>query len=337
VIAFWIAGTLAVVFALTTVLVPKAVYGALSLAAVMICLAILYITLDAPFLAVVQVIVYTGAVMMLFLFVLMLVGVDSSDSLVETIRGQRLFAIPLAVVFAALLLTAVGRASLPDPAGLDAANASGNVQGLAALLFSDYVLGVELVSGVLIVAALGATVLAHRERLGEKVTQRSEAERRLQRFATAGVHPGPLPPPGTFARHNAVDTPALLPDGRTAPNSVSRLLVARGDVLEIPETATDVEAMPAVLRDATVGSRTQSAQENQQMGDPANGMRTRTRPGQTTRRQETGHPVDPASTPAGAKGPMENALEADAASQGDAASRGDAVPRNDDADRGART
>ncbi len=323
-IAFWVAGTLAVVFALCTVLVPKAVYGALSLAAVMICLAVLYITLDAPFLAVVQVIVYTGAVMMLFLFVLMLVGVDSSDSLVETIRGQRLFAVPLAVVFAALLLTAVGRASLPDPAGLAGANASGNVQGLAALLFNDYVLAVELVSGVLIVAALGATVLAHRERLGEKVTQRSEAERRLQRFASAGVHPGPLPPPGTFARHNAVDTPALLPDGRTAPTSVSRLLVARGDVLAIPETATDVEAMPAVLRDATVSSRVQSEQENQQMGDPANAMQTRTRPGQGSRRLDAGHTTEHGSTPVAARGPMENADRADTASGTDP---GAALPR----------
>ena len=300
-IAFWIAGVLAVVFALTTVLVPKAVYGALSLAAVMICLAILYVTLDAPFLAVVQVIVYTGAVMMLFLFVLMLVGVDSSDSLVETIRGQRLLAIPLAVVFAALLLTAVGRAALPDPAGLSGANASGNVQGLAALLFNQYVLTVELVSGVLIVAAIGATVLAHRERLGEKVTQRGESERRLQRYAATGVHPGPLPPPGTFARHNAVDTPALLPDGRTAPNSVSRLLVARGDVLEVPETATDVEAMPTVLRDAMLASRSQGHPENREVGDPANAMIGRVRPEERERRSE-GDDEAPA-----ARGPYETA------------------------------
>ncbi len=302
-IAFWVAGTLAVVFALCTVLVPKAVYGALSLAAVMICLAILYITLDAPFLAVVQVIVYTGAVMMLFLFVLMLVGVDSSDSLVETIRGQRVFAVALAVVFAALLLTAVGRAVLPDPTGLGAANAGGNVQGLAALLFSDYVLTVELVSGVLIVAALGATVLAHRERLGEKVSQRGESERRLQRYAATGVHPGTLPPPGTFARHNAVDTPALLPDGRTAPSSVSRLLVARGDVLEVPETATDVERLPAVLREAALSSRVQSAAENEQLGDPANAMVNRTRP------QQGGRDPLRDGEDAVTRGPMETATD----------------------------
>lgn len=316
-IAFWIAGVLAVVFALGTVLVPKAVYGALSLAAVMICLAVLYTVLDAPFLAVVQVIVYTGAVMMLFLFVLMLVGVDSSDSLVETIRGQRLFAIPLAVVFAALLLTAVGRATLPDPTGLDAANASGNVQGLAALLFSDYVLAVELVSGVLITAALGATVLAHRERLGEKVDQRGESQRRLQRYASTGVHPGALPPPGTFARHNAVDTPALLPDGRTAPNSVSRLLVARGDVLEIPETATEVEALPAVLRDATVSARSQTYAENEQMGDPANAMATRTRPG-----RDDGQPTRQ-DAPVAARGPMEQDAADDIGRAADARSERD--------------
>ena len=71
----------------------KAVHSALMLAATMLCLAVLYIVQDAPFLGVVQVVVYTGAVMMLFLFVLMLVGVDSGDSLVETLRGQRVAAV----------------------------------------------------------------------------------------------------------------------------------------------------------------------------------------------------------------------------------------------------
>lgn len=244
-IAFWIAGTISVIAALGLIFVRKAVYGALFLALVMICLAILYITLDAPFLAVVQVIVYTGAVMMLFLFVLMLVGVDSSDSLVETIRGQRLLAVPLAVILGALLITAIGRSSLPSPTTLKVANANGNVQGLAAVLFSQYVLGIEVVSGVLIVAALGATVLAHKEQVGERVSQRNSVRTRMSRYAVSGAHPGALPPPGTFARHNAVDTAALLPDGRTAESSVNRLLFARGDVLPTPEDASDVENLPA--------------------------------------------------------------------------------------------
>lgn len=260
-IAFWIAGTIAVIAAVGLISARRAVYGALFLAVVMICLAVLYITLDAPFLAVVQVIVYTGAVMMLFLFVLMLVGVDSSDSLVETIRGQRLLGIPLAVVFGALLVTAVGRATLTAPVGLVTANANGNVQGLAVLIFSRYVLAVEVVSGVLIVAAMGATVLAHKERVGERVSQVGLMRERMSRYALDGAHPGTLPPPGTFARHNAVDTPALLPDGRTAPLSVSRLLVDRGDVLPIPEDASDVERRTAALHGASTASARMSQTE----------------------------------------------------------------------------
>ena len=93
-IAFWILAPVMVVAALGILVVRKAVHAALLLAVVMISLAVLYLTLQAPFLFAVQIIVYTGAILMLFLFVLMLVGVDAADSLVETIRGQR----PLAVL-----------------------------------------------------------------------------------------------------------------------------------------------------------------------------------------------------------------------------------------------
>ena len=88
-IVFWVCAAIAVVGALGMLLSHKAVHSALFIAATMISLAVLYVSLSAPFLGMTQVVVYTGAVMMLFLFVLMIVGVDSSDSLVETIRGQR--------------------------------------------------------------------------------------------------------------------------------------------------------------------------------------------------------------------------------------------------------
>ena len=92
-VLFWVLGTVAVLGAIGVVAAPKAVYSAMFLATTMIVLAVFYIAQDALFLGVVQVVVYTGAVMMLFLFVLMLIGVDSSESLVETIRGQRVAAI----------------------------------------------------------------------------------------------------------------------------------------------------------------------------------------------------------------------------------------------------
>ena len=90
---------------------PKAVYSAISLATTMIALAMFYVAQDALFLGVVQVVVYTGAVMMLFLFVLMLIGVDSSESLVETIRGQRVAAILAGLGFGVLLIAGIGSAA----------------------------------------------------------------------------------------------------------------------------------------------------------------------------------------------------------------------------------
>ena len=81
-VQFWFLAPIAVLAALGMLLVKKAVHSALLLAWVMITLAFFYIAEDALFLGIVQVVVYTGAVMMLFLFILMLVGVDSSDSLV---------------------------------------------------------------------------------------------------------------------------------------------------------------------------------------------------------------------------------------------------------------
>jgi NADH-quinone oxidoreductase subunit J len=228
-VLFWILAPLAVLAAVSMIFVKKAVHSALLLAWVMITLAIFYIAQDAPFLGVVQIVVYTGAVMMLFLFILMLVGVDSSDSLVETIKGQRVMAMIGALGFAILLIGAIGR-SYTGFAGLGAANTDGNVEGLAQLLFTRYVWAFEVVSALLITAALGAMVLGHRERTSERPSQR---ELSILRFRPGSKLPGaPLPSPGVYARHNAVDVPALLPDGTPDPSSVSRVLQARGAVLE---------------------------------------------------------------------------------------------------------
>jgi NADH-quinone oxidoreductase subunit J len=241
--AFWVLAPIMVLAALGILFVRKAVHAALLLAVVMISLAVLYAVLDAPFLFAVQIIVYTGAILMLFLFVLMLVGVDASDSLVETIRGQRLLAWLAGLVFAVVLLVGLTQLTLGSAAGLDAANEGGNVQALADLLFSRYVFAFETTSALLITAAVGAMVLAHRERLAPKETQADIAARRVRDFGEKGTHLGPLPPPGVYARHNAVDTPALLPDGSPAPASVSRVLAARGDMRSSAALADDVEEL----------------------------------------------------------------------------------------------
>ena len=239
-IAFWILAPIMVACAIGILVARKAVHCALLLAVVMISLAVLYAVQDAPFLFVVQIIVYTGAILMLFLFVVMLVGVDASDSLVETIRGQRVFAVIVGLVFATMMTIGIAQVSIGAIAGLDKANAEGNVQGIAQILFTRYVFAFEVTSALLITAALGAMVLAHRERLTPKLGQADHVAQRMRDYAEKGTHLGPLPPPGTFARHNAVDTPALLPDGSPAPTSVSRVLAARGTVRSAPALADDI-------------------------------------------------------------------------------------------------
>ena len=249
-IAFWILAPVMVVSALGLLFARKAVHCALMLAVVMISLAVLYAVQDAPFLFAVQIIVYTGAILMLFLFVLMLVGVDASDSVVETIRGQRLFAVLIGLIFGATLVLGVAQVSVGVVTGLDEANEEGNVPAIAQVLFTRYVFAFEVTSALLITAALGAMVLAHRERLTPKLGQTDLAAQRMRDYADHGKHVGPLPPPGVFARHNAVDTPALLPDGSIAESSISRVLAARGSVQRAPGSAREVERTVGVTTTA---------------------------------------------------------------------------------------
>jgi NADH-quinone oxidoreductase subunit J len=250
-VAFWVLAPVMVIAALGILVVRKAVHAALLLATVMISLAVLYAVQDAPFLFAVQIIVYTGAILMLFLFVLMLVGVDASDSVVETIRGQRLMAALVGLLFGATVVLGVAQVTLGPVAGLDGAQEDGNVPALAQLLFSKYVFAFEASSALLITAAIGAMVLAHRERLTPRVTQADRARQRVREYAESGRHLGPLPPPGVYARHNAVDTPALLPDGTPSQLSVNRILAARGTVRSAPDFADDI----AELTDGTEGGR----------------------------------------------------------------------------------
>ncbi len=226
-ITFWVLGPLAVIAAIMMVLSKNAVHAALFLAGVMLSLAGLYAAQDAPFLAAVQVIVYTGAILMLFLFVLMLVGVDSSDSLIETLRGQRVAALIVGAGFAALLMSTIASGVVNDDGsvsavGLEAVNAEGNVVGISRLLFTDYLFAFEVTSALLITAALGAMVLAHKERTVPVATQRELAKARF-----ASDHPFPLPGPGVFAGTNSTASPALLPDGSPSADSVSAVLTPR--------------------------------------------------------------------------------------------------------------
>jgi len=221
---FWVLGPVMVLAALGLLLARRAIHAAMCVVLVMVSLAVLYIAQDAPFLGIVQVVVYTGAVMMLFLFVLMLVGVDASDSLVETIRGQRWLGILFGVGLGAVLVAAVTRVTYPPPTGLAEANAESNPVGVARLIFSDFVFAFEVVGVLLVTAALGALVLTHRQRLVRRVGQKERADARVM----AGGTLAPLPSPGVYARSNAMDVPALDPQGRPIEASVSRVLRVRG-------------------------------------------------------------------------------------------------------------
>src|SRR5271157_859274 len=209
---FWILAVASVGAALAMILVRWAVHCAIMLAVVMLCLATMYAMQGAPFLAFVQIIVYTGAVLMLFLFVIMLIGISSADSIVETIKGQRLAAGLVAIGLLVLLTLGIGHAAI-GPASPTT-------------------------------AALGAMVLAHRERTAPKPTQRDLATRRL-----ASGHLAPDPSPGVYALHDAADRPALLPDGTPAETSVSPVLAQRG-VIEAPPAVRPKEETPAITADS---------------------------------------------------------------------------------------
>ncbi|MFC4565249.1 NADH-quinone oxidoreductase subunit J [Nocardiopsis mangrovi] len=255
---FWVLGAVIVLCAIGVVFSRKAVHSAVMMAGVMLGLAIFYGMNEAPFLMVVQIVVYTGAVLMLFLFVLMLVGVSSADSLVETIRGQRMLTAVVAICFLGALALGLTRISAGAPEGLGAgvAAAGGNVPWIAGEVIYRYVIAFEATGALLITAVLGALVLAHSTRIKKRRTQREISRERIR-----GDHPTPLPGPGTYARHNAIDMPALLPDGSVSSLSLNPVLAARD-----PELQSDVPRDVQQGRIPLAGSASDSTRSKE--GDP---------------------------------------------------------------------
>lgn len=239
-ILFWVLAVVMVLAACGLLFARKAVHAALSLVVVMIGLAFLYVAQDASFLGVVQVVVYTGAVMMLFLFVLMLVGVDASDTRTESLRGQRVLAILGGLGLVVVLVGVLGRARYGPATGLAEANADSNPVALARLVFGSYAFAFEIVGALLITAAVGAVALTHRRRLTPRVTQRERSEARVKAGTVSGK-----PAPGVYARHNAMDVPALGPDGQPIEASVSRVLRVRGQEADAQEYAARIDRVLA--------------------------------------------------------------------------------------------
>lgn len=245
---FWVLGPAAVLGALGLLFAPKAVHAAMSMALVMVSLGVFYIAQSAEFVGVIQIFVYSGAVMMLFLFVVMLVGVDSADSLVETLPGQRLGAYLFGLIFLGVIIASLSRVDFPETIGLAAVQEEGSVTALAREIFSTQVFGFETLGALLVIAVMGAMVLAHHERLTPPISQRARSESTIR----SGQWLSGKPNPGVYARHNAADTPALLPDGTPFEESVPRVLVARGQVasvqeyIDVPEPVSGaVEEYPA--------------------------------------------------------------------------------------------
>ncbi len=147
------------------------VHAALSLVLTLFGVAVLFVAQDAHFLAAVQVIVYAGAIVVLFLFVIMLLGVDNAEDLqIEPISVQRPLASIVGAGTLALLITAVTQGSdairSGAGAGLDDATVTGdadsNIRQIGRDLFSDHVFAFELVSVLLVVAVVGTVLLSRR-------------------------------------------------------------------------------------------------------------------------------------------------------------------------------
>jgi NADH-quinone oxidoreductase subunit J len=165
-VVFWVFAPISVASAIGMLLMRNAIHAALFLIVNFFCLAVFFLLLDAPVLVAVQIVVYAGAIMVLFLFVIMLLGVDRGDDLRERLVAQRPLALLLGAAFAIEVILAV-RAGVGfatrAPDGFDAVNDPGNAQAVAKILFRDYFLPFEVTSVLLIVAAIAAMVLAQRK------------------------------------------------------------------------------------------------------------------------------------------------------------------------------
>ena len=183
-VVFWVFAPLSVATAIGMIVVRNAVHAALFLVVNFFTIAVMYLLLDAPFLFAVQIIVYAGAIMVLFLFVIMLLGVDREESLLERLKGQRVLAIALGVGIAVELIVAIragiGFATKAPPDFDEVVNRGGNAAAIARVLFREYFFPFEVTSVLLIVAAIAVVVLASRRR---QVITRADASRANEREA----------------------------------------------------------------------------------------------------------------------------------------------------------
>jgi NADH-quinone oxidoreductase subunit J len=165
-LVFWVFAPISVASAIGLLVMRNTVHAALFLIVNFFTLAVFYLLLDAPFLFAVQIIVYAGAIMVLFLFVIMLLGVEGGEPVRDRLAAQRPAAVVLGVGAAAEIAAAIHAGigfAARAPIGFDKVNAGGNPQAVAKVLFQQYFFPFEVTSILLIVAAVAAMVLAQRK------------------------------------------------------------------------------------------------------------------------------------------------------------------------------
>mgnify|MGYP001096568838 CR=1 FL=1 len=236
--------------ALGVLFFKKAVYCAICMVGVMLGLAILYLMHGAAFLGTVQVVVYTGAIMVLFLFVIMLIGIGTSDDYARQSRGAIVSAVLGGLGLIVIVATAILK-SVPTPHKADEVDPYSNqpITDLAITLFQEHWLSMELAGGLLITAAVGAMLLTHSDRLAPKADQFETARNKMRAFAEKGSRIGQLPAPGVYAQSNAADVPAI--SGETLSpleESVPRVLRVRGLARTIGEVTPEVSEQLALAR-----------------------------------------------------------------------------------------
>lgn len=229
-IMFWVMAVLMITGALGVLFFKKAAYAALSMVLVMLALAVLYLTQGAPFMGIVQVVVYTGAIMMLFLFVLMMIGLQASDEYQTQRRSHIVAAVAGGSALAIVLGAMVWVVGWSGNTGYTAdAYTDEPVEKLAHSLFADHWLSMELAAALLITAAVGAVLLTHADRLSPRRTQKHVVEAKMRAYAASGRHVGQHTAPGVYARSTSPDVPALSGQtGKPVTESVPRVLRVRG-------------------------------------------------------------------------------------------------------------
>jgi NADH:ubiquinone oxidoreductase subunit 6 (chain J) len=230
IILFCCVAAIMIIAALGVLFLKRAAYSALCMVVVMLGISVLFFALQAPFNGIVQVVVYTGAIMMLFLFVIMMIGLSARDGFEEQRKGYIITAVGLGIVLAGVGAGAVLQSTIQGPGKIDADPYTNEpVTGLARVLFTDHWLTIELAGMLLITAALGAVLMTNSDRLRAKFNQRATVNARMKEYAAKGVHPGQLPAPGVYADSNSVDNPAISGELQSPiVESIPRVLRVRG-------------------------------------------------------------------------------------------------------------